>query len=105
MLLIWLFVCMVRQLQTIEREAGACKVYIPMRRLDGALMLAIFQVYEVAVPEMLAMGQTVAASLFRVTWRVRLAGGVVKVALSNSHVKSIGFPIAKRGGLAWFGFG
>lgn len=81
------------------------RVYMPMRRLDGVWMLAVFHVYEVAVPEILAMGQTIVASLFKVTWRVRLAGGAVRVTLSNSHVNSIGFPIAKRGGLTWFGFG
>lgn len=96
---------MMRQLQTIVRGVGAYSVYMPMRRLDGVLMLAVLHVYEVAVPEMLAMDQTIVASLFRVTWRVRLAGGTVRVALSNSHVNSTEFPIAKRGGLAWFGFG
>lgn len=96
---------MMRRLQTIERGAGAYMVYMPMRRLGGVLMLAVFHVYEVAVPEMLAMGQTIVASLFRVTWRVRLAGGAVRVALSNSHVKSIGFSDRKERwvGLVWFG--
>jgi hypothetical protein len=76
-----------------------------MRRLDGVLMLAVFHVYEVDVPEMLAMGQIHVASLFKVTCSVKLTGGAVRVALSNFQVKSIEFPIAKRGRLAWLGFG
>lgn len=57
------------------------------------------------MPEMLAMGQILVASLFRVAWSVKLAGGAVRVALSNSHVNSIGFPIGKSGRVIWFGFG
>jgi len=52
-----------------------------------------------------AISQIFVGSEFRVIWRVKFTSGTIKVSLSNSHVKSIGFPRAKSGGLAWFGFG